>query len=118
MPHNSTPLPSSAIRPPADPRVALCTFGDIHFRLTDPEHFLKAPKYSLAPKYTNFEGVASGQKTIFSIKLLVAQKILSKIESLQSFGRAQKINLVDVKQKGRHIFPNFFLETRPLSIKS
>ena len=48
--------PPSKIRPPADPKgPPFVLFWDIHFWLTDPKTFLKAP---LAPSYTNFEGSA------------------------------------------------------------
>ena len=53
----------SGIPPPADPKgPPFDTFLEIHFWLTDPKIFLKAP---LAPIYTNFEGERAPKKTRF-----------------------------------------------------
>ena len=58
--------PFSGIRPPADPKGPLfLIFRDIHFSLTDPKIFLKAP---LAPKHTNFEGGARAEKKTHVLK--------------------------------------------------
>ena len=73
--------PSSAIRPPADPKIPpFDTFSEIHFWPTDPKVFLKAP---LAPIYTTFEGERAPKKGNFLSKFFkkcpkTAQKILPK----------------------------------------
>ena len=105
---------SSGIRPPADPRgPPFDTFSEIHFWPTDPKFFLKAP---LAPIYTNFEGERAPKKRDFFLskffKKCPKTAFLSKIRANQCFGRARKINLVDLK-KGRQNFGNFFWKSAP-----
>ena len=113
------PPPSSGIRPPADPKGPhFDTFSEIHFLPTDPKIFLKAPIY------TNFEGERAPKKTLFFVKnfLTVFQKLacgaenLAKVGAKQCFGRARKINLVDLK-KSRQNFEKF-CENPPPSRKS
>ena len=116
--------PLSGIRPPADPKgPPFDTFSEIHFWRTDPKIFLKAP---LAPIYTNFEGERAPKKTKFFCQnfsksaqkrlfdcffknLPAAQKLFTKIGAKQCFGRARKINLVDLKKKKKvvKILENF-----------
>ena len=109
-----SPPPPSGIRPPADPKgPPFDTFSDIQFWPTDPKIFLKAP---WAPIYTNFEGERAPKKTRFFCQnfsksakkrffdcffknLPAAQKFLQKIGAKRCFGRALKINLVDLKKK-------------------
>ena len=125
---------SKKIRPPADPKgPPFDTFSEIHFCPTDPKIFLKAP---LAPIYTNFEGERAPKKTRFFCQNLSksAQKRLfwlffqkfacgaenfAKIRGKHCFGRARKINLVDLKKKkGRQNFRFFFENPPPPSRKS
>ena len=112
--------PPSGIQPPADPKgPPFDTFSEIHFCPTDPKIFLKAP---LAPIYSNFEGERAPKKTRFFCQnfsksaqkrlfLLFFQKFacgaehLAKIGAKHCFGRALKINLVDLKKKKSR--PNF-----------
>ena len=57
------PPPPPGIQPPTDPKgPSFDTFAEIHFWLTDPKIFLKAP---LAPIYTNFEGERAPKKRLF-----------------------------------------------------
>ena len=101
----------SGIRPPADPKgPPFDTFSEIHFWLTDPKIFLKAP---LAPIYTNFEGERapkkrnfskSAQKRLFRLffqKFACGAENFAKIGIKQCFGRARKINLVDLKKMSK-----------------
>ena len=117
------PPPPSGIRPPADPKgPPFDTFSEIHFWPTDPKIFLKA---HLAPIYTNFEEERAPKKTrffcqnfsksaqkwlflLFFQKFACGAEILAKIGAKQCFGKARKINLVDLK-KGL----NFVLKIRP-----
>ena len=126
--------PPSGIRPPADPKdLPFDTFSEIHFWPTDPKIFLKAP---LAPIYTNFERErAPKKKRNFFVKIfqkvpkngffwLFFQKFASgaenfaKIGAKQCFGRARKINLVDLKKKVVKILENFSKIRPPPSRKS
>ena len=118
---------SSGIRPPADPKgPPFDTFSEIPFWPTDPKIFLKAPS---APIYTNFEGERAPKNAIFlstffkkcpktAFFLLFFQKFacgaenFAKIGAKQCFGRARKINLVDLKKKVVKILENF-LKIRP-----
>ena len=126
------PPPPSGIRPPADPKgPPFDTFSEIHFWPTDPKLFLRAP---WAPIYTNFEGERAKKNAIFLSKFFKKcpktaffdcffQKFacgaenLAKIGAKQYFGRngrAQKINLVDLKKKkGRQNFGKFFENPPP-----
>ena len=106
----------SGIRPPADPKgPPFDTFSEIHFWLTDPKIFLKAPS---APIYTNFEGERAPKKTqffcqnfsksaqkrlfwLFFQKFACGAENFAKIGAKQCFGRARKINLVDLKKNHR-----------------
>ena len=111
--------PPSGIRPPPDPKgPPFDTFSEIRFWPTDPKIFLKAPS---APIYTNFEGVRAPKKTRKKRKVFQkvpkngfsksaqkrpksAQKVpksAQKIGAKQCFGRARKIDLVDLKKKKR-----------------
>ena len=115
MEHRQNTLNQGRIRPPADPKgPPFDTFSEIHFWPTDPKIFLKAPS---APIYTNFEGERAPKKRDFFVKifqklpengfsdcfffknLTAAQK--AKVGAKQCFGRARKINLVDLKKKKR-----------------
>ena len=108
--------PPSGIRPPADPKgPPFDTFSEIHFWRTDPKIFLKAPS---APIYTNFEGERAPKKTqffcqnfsksaqkrlfwLFFQKFACGAENFAKIGAKQCFGRARKIDLVDLKKKKR-----------------
>ena len=115
--------PPSGIRPPADPKgPPFDTFSEIHFWRTDPKIFLKAP---LAPIYTNFEGEREPKKTqIFCQNFsksaqkasLTGAENFAKIGAKQCFGRARKINLVDLKKKKKvvKILENFSKIRPPL----
>ena len=97
------PPPPSGIRPPADPKGPPSdTFSEIHFWPTDPKIFLKAP---WAPIYTNFEEERAPKKKQFFLSKFF------KIGAKQCFGSARKINLVDLKKKGRQNF-RIFLKIR------
>ena len=82
----------------------------------------------VSPIYTNFEGGARAEKTrffgqnfqkvpknsffgLFFKKFVCDAESLIKLRSLKCFGRAQKINLVDLKKRSTKI-SNFF-ETLP-----
>ena len=113
--------PPSGIRPPADPKGPLYdTFSEIHFWPTDPKIFLRAPS---APIYTKFEGELAPKKTLFFLSkffkkcpktafLTVFQKFacgaenFTKIGAKKCFGRARKINLVDLKKRSSKFFEN------------
>ena len=102
--------PPSGIPPPADPKgPPFDTFSEIHFWLTDPKIFLKAPS---APIHTNFEGERAPKKkrdflskffkkcpktaflTVFSkICLRRSAQNLAEIGAKQCFGRARKITI-------------------------
>ena len=114
---------STPCRPKGSP---FDTFSEIHFWPTDPKFFLKAPS---APIYTNFEGERAPKKTLFFCQHFSksAQKRLfltvfskfacgaenfAKIGAKQCFGRARKINLVDLKKRVVKILENF-LKFRP-----
>ena len=98
---------STPFRPKGSP---FDTFSESPFWLTDPKIFLKAP---LAPIYTNFEGKRAPKKnaiflstffvflTVFS-KICRGAKKLAKIGAKQCFGRARKINLVDLNRKSEN----------------
>ena len=135
--------PPSGIRPPVDPKgpPPPDTFSEIHFWPTDPKIFLKAP---LAPIYTNFEGERapkknaifcqnfskSAQKRLFDYFFNGFLTILTILTAFWLFwlcfdyfdqnrgktvvGRAQKINLVDLKKKARQNFRFFFENPPPL----
>ena len=115
--------PSSGFRPPADPKgLPFDTFSEIHFWPTDPKIFLKAP---LAPIYTNFEGERAPKKkriflsnffkncpktaffTLFFQKLACGAENLAKVGAKQCFGRARKINLVDLKKRSSKFWKIF-----------
>ena len=120
-----TPSPSG-IRPP----LPFDTFSEIHFWPTDPKIFLKAP---LAPIYTNFEGERAPKKNaiflskffkkcpkrlfwLFFQKNCLRRRKFSQNRGktvLQCFGRARKINLVDLKKKRSTKFWNFFWKSAP-----
>ena len=103
------------------------TFSEIHFWPTDPKIFLKAP---LAPIYTNFEGERAPKKTrffcqnfsksaqkrlfwqFFFQKFACGAENLAKMGAKKCFGRAPKINFVDLKKKRSSNF-RFFLKIRP-----
>ena len=71
FPYNLQPpadLGGRRIRPPADPKgPPFVLFWDIHFWLNDPKKF---PRSSSAPNFSNFEGRARAEKTLFfSVKV-------------------------------------------------
>ena len=98
-------------------------FLKIHFWPTDPKIFLKAPS---APIYTNFEGERAPKKRVFFclnfpksaqkvlFDLFFFQKIACGAEnfaqtgSFYCFGRARKINLIDLKKKRSSKFSKIF----------
>ena len=104
------------------------TFSEIHFWPTDPKMFLKAP---MAPIYTNSEGERAPKKRDFFVKIFqkVAKNWLfwqffqklacgaenfAKIGAKQCFGRAQKINLVDLKKRSSKFLKFFWKSAPPL----
>ena len=132
------PLPlrdSTPCRPKGSP---FDNFSEIHFWPTDPKIFLKA---SLAPIYTNFEGerkiaksaqfaksakiaqnfAKSAQNWLFWLfcqqKFAYGAENFAKIGAKQCFGRARKINLVDLKKRSSK-FSKFFWKSAPPSRKS
>ena len=109
------PPPPSGIRPPADPKgPILILFQKSICGRPTPKIFLKAP---LAPIYTNFEGERAKKTKFFCQNFSKsAQKRaenLAKIGAKQCFGRARKINLIDLKKKVVKIFEIFFLKSQP-----
>ena len=115
----SADAPVSGIRPPADPKgPPFDTFSEIHFWRTDPKIFLKAPIY------TNFEEERAPKKRNFFVKIF--QKVpkngffdcFVKVGARQCFGRARKINLVDLKKKRSSKFWKIFRKSAPPSRKS
>ena len=77
----------------------LCTILRYPFLVTDPKVFLKAP---LAPIYTNIEGGARAEKNavfqpVYS-KLCLRRRSFGPNGLFKRFGRAWKINLVDLKK--------------------
>ena len=92
---------STPCRPKGSP---FDTFSEIHFWPTDPKVFLKAP---WAPIYTNY---------IFS-NIFSGAVNLVNTWTKKCFGRARKINLVDLK-KGCQNFGKFFENPPPPSRKS
>ena len=102
-PQGFDPLPTQ--------RVPLWTILSNPFLVTNSNIFLKAP---MAPIYTNFKGGRVAEKTHILQKVLknaffgpffqkfaCGAEILAKTESLKCFGRAWKINLVDLKRRSR-----------------
>ena len=125
LPHGFDPLPTQRVPP-------LILFQKSIFGRPTLKFFLKAP---LAPIYSNFEGERAPKKTRFFCNIFSksAQKRLfwlffqkfacgpenfAKIGAKQSFGRARKINLVDLKKKVVKILENFLKIRPPPSRKS
>ena len=70
----------------------------------DPKNFLKAP---VAPIYTSFEGGARVEKRDFLVKIF--QKVPKNAFFglfFQNYGRARKINLIDLKKRSAKFFEN------------